>query len=69
MNDVNFWLMALAFLLGAVLTFTLMIRRVKGEVPGSPSGVVPAAGATGFAGGRSGAESEPANPKPSDEAS
>ena len=33
MQDVNWWLMALAFLLGLVLTLALMIRRVKREVP------------------------------------
>ena len=33
MNDVNWWLMALAFLLGLLLTFAFTIRRVKREVP------------------------------------
>ena len=33
MNDVNWWLMALALLLGLALTFALMIRRVTREVP------------------------------------
>ena len=33
MHDVNWWLMALAFLLGLVLTFLLMIGRVTREVP------------------------------------
>jgi hypothetical protein len=33
MNDVNWWLMALSFLLGLVLTFAFMIRRVTREVP------------------------------------
>ncbi|HUL99863.1 MAG TPA: hypothetical protein VLU24_10730 [Mycobacterium sp.] len=33
MNDVNWWLMGLAFLLGLLLTFAFMIRRVKREVP------------------------------------
>ena len=33
MKDVNWWLMALAFLLGLVATLLLMIRRVKREVP------------------------------------
>jgi hypothetical protein len=32
-KDVNWWLMALAFVLGLALTFALMIRRVKREVP------------------------------------
>ena len=33
MKDVNGWLMALAFLLGMILTFAMMIRRVTREVP------------------------------------
>ena len=33
MDFVNGWLMALAFLLGLVLTLFLIIRRVKREVP------------------------------------
>jgi hypothetical protein len=33
MHDVNWWLMALAFLLGLLLTLALMIRRVTREVP------------------------------------
>ena len=33
MSDVNWWLLALAFLLGVVQTFTLTVRRVKREVP------------------------------------
>lgn len=33
MQDVNGWLMALSFLLGLVLTFLFMIRRVTREVP------------------------------------
>ena len=33
MNDVNWWLMALAFALGLLLTFAFMIRRVTREVP------------------------------------
>jgi hypothetical protein len=33
MQDVNWWLMALAFLLGLVLTFFLVVGRVKREVP------------------------------------
>jgi uncharacterized membrane protein ArfC len=33
MHNVNGWLMALAFLLGLVLTLFLLIRRVKREVP------------------------------------
>ena len=33
MQDVNWWLMALAVVLGLALTFGLMIRRVTREVP------------------------------------
>ena len=33
MHDVNWWLMALAFVIGLVLTFALMIRKVTREVP------------------------------------
>lgn len=33
MHDLNWWLMTLAFLIGLVLTFALMIRRVSREVP------------------------------------
>ena len=33
MHDVNWWLMTLAFLVGLVVTFALMIRRVTREVP------------------------------------
>ncbi len=33
MQNVNWWLMAVAFALGLVLTLALMIRRVKREVP------------------------------------
>src|SRR5271166_2711994 len=37
MHDINWWLMALAFVLGLVWTFLFAIRRVKGEVPVSQS--------------------------------
>jgi uncharacterized membrane protein ArfC len=33
MSDVNWWLMALAFVLGLVLTLAFTVRRVKREVP------------------------------------
>ena len=33
MGDVNWWLMALAFVLGLLLTFAMMIRKVTREVP------------------------------------
>jgi uncharacterized membrane protein ArfC len=37
MHDVNWWLMAVAFLLGLVLTLVLTIGRVKSEVPDGPA--------------------------------
>ena len=37
MGQVNYWLLAVAFLLGLLLTFGLTIRRVKREVPVSSS--------------------------------
>jgi hypothetical protein len=39
MPELNWWLMALAFLLGLALTFAMMIRRVTREVP--VTGAVP----------------------------
>ena len=33
MRDVNWWLMALSFVLGLLLTFLVTVRRVKREVP------------------------------------
>lgn len=33
MSDVNWWLMALSFGLGLILTFAFLIRRVSREVP------------------------------------
>jgi uncharacterized membrane protein ArfC len=40
MHNVNYWLLALAFLLGLVITLAFLLRRVKREVPeyGSGSG-------------------------------
>lgn len=49
MQDVNWWLMALAFLLGLVLSLALMIRRVKREVPEYATLAAGAAGAVGAA--------------------
>lgn len=47
MSDVNWWLMALAFVLGLVLTLALTLRRVKREVPVYGAlGRRPATGAT-----------------------
>lgn len=62
MNDVNWWLMALAFVLGLVLTLALTLRRVKREVPvygalgrrpdaGAGAGGATAAAVGGTAGG------------------
>lgn len=53
MSDVNWWLMALAFVLGLVLTLALTLRRVKREVPvygalgRRPDASTAAAGGTG----------------------
>ncbi|MEZ0363801.1 hypothetical protein ACAG26_08875 [Mycobacterium sp. pUA109] len=58
MADVNWWLVALAFLLAVVLTWALTVRRVNCEVPVNATKGAAAGGAAGFAGGRSGAESE-----------
>ena len=52
MHNVNGWLMAVAFLLGLVLTLFLLIRRVKREVP---EYATPAAGAGAAAAGAAGA--------------
>ena len=46
MRDVNGWLMALAFLLGLVLTLGLTVRRVTREVPVTHTVAAGAAGAT-----------------------
>ena len=69
MQNVNWWLMALAFVLGLVLTLALMIRRVKREVPeyatlaagagGAGAGAAGAAGAAKLAGGAGAVEDEP----------
>jgi uncharacterized membrane protein ArfC len=37
MGQVNYLLVLVAFLLGLLLTFALTVRRVKREVPVSPS--------------------------------
>ena len=47
MRDVNGWLMALAFLLGLVLTLGLTVRRVTREVPVTHTVAAGAAGAAG----------------------
>ncbi|WP_102145325.1 hypothetical protein [Mycobacterium hubeiense] len=52
MSDVNWWLMALAFVLGLLLTFAFMLRRVKREVPVYGAlGRAPGVGDVGSAGG------------------
>jgi uncharacterized membrane protein ArfC len=48
-KDVNWWLMALAFVLGLALTVAFTVRRVKREVPVTHR-VTPAASATSRAG-------------------
>jgi uncharacterized membrane protein ArfC len=57
MGHAHWGLIALAFVLGLVLTFALMIRRVKREVP------VRTSTSTTAAGGRSGAETGPPTKK------
>jgi uncharacterized membrane protein ArfC len=52
MPELNWWLMALAFLLGLALTFAMMIRRVTREVPVTgavPSSAVSSGEASGAA--------------------
>jgi uncharacterized membrane protein ArfC len=50
MDQVNWWLIGLAFVLGLLLTFVLTIRSVKREVPVSSStGPATAGGAVGDA--------------------
>lgn len=51
MDELNWWLVALAFVLGLLLTSALTIRRVTREVPVNSTGAAPNAG-------RSGAEAE-----------
>lgn len=56
---VQWWLIVLAFALGMVLTFVLMIRRVKSEAPVETStSAASAGGGSGLAGGRSNASTE-----------
>lgn len=64
MSGVNWWLMALAFVLGVVLTLALSIRRIKREVPvydalgrgpDDATTGLPKVGATGAAAGAAGA--------------
>jgi uncharacterized membrane protein ArfC len=55
MDDANWWLIGLAFVLGLLLTFVLTIRRVKREVPVSSS---TRTAAVGGAAGADTAESE-----------
>ena len=51
MHDINWWLMAAGFLLGLLLTFAFMIRRVKREVPVSALAAAGGAAAAKFVGG------------------
>jgi hypothetical protein len=50
MDDANWWLIGLAFVLGLLLTFALTIRRVTREVPVSSSTRAAAAGGASAAG-------------------
>jgi uncharacterized membrane protein ArfC len=63
MQNANWWLMALAFLLGLVLTLALTIRRVKGEVPASATLAAGAAKLTGSAAGDAEADDDAATLK------
>ncbi len=60
MHGASWVLIAVAFILGLVLTFALMIRRVEGEVPVSSS----AAAAEADAAESASAESEPPTDTP-----
>ena len=70
MQNVNWWLMALAFLLGLILTLFLLIRRVKREVPvyaslaggAAGAGVAGGAAAAKFAGSSTEAGTDPYGP-------
>jgi uncharacterized membrane protein ArfC len=50
MHNVNWWLMALAFVLGLLVTFAFMIRRVRREVPVTLAATVGAGAAANLAG-------------------
>jgi uncharacterized membrane protein ArfC len=52
MNDVNWWLMALAFVLGLALTLAFMVRRVVREVPVYAEGTAGVARAAKLVGSR-----------------
>jgi hypothetical protein len=51
MHDINWWLMAAGLVLGLLLTFAFMIRRVTVEVPVSEALRRDTAGAAKFVGG------------------
>jgi len=59
MHDVNWWLMALSFVLGLLFTFAFTIRRVKREVPETAAfagrGPGPGAGGAAATAGAAGA--------------
>jgi hypothetical protein len=66
MNDVNWWLVAVAFVLGLALTLAFTIRRVVREVPvygaagtSAAAGAVAGAGAAKLVGSRDGGGEEP----------
>jgi uncharacterized membrane protein ArfC len=57
--NVNWWLVALAFVLGLVITLAFMIRRVEREVP-APAAAAPTGGASAAKLVDSGSASPPA---------
>lgn len=60
MQSVNWWLVALAFVLGLVLTFFLLIRRARREIPVyAPGTSQPMAGAPSVKSGSSAPQDEP----------
>ena len=68
MNSVNWWLMAVSFVLGLALTAAVMIRRVKREVPVYDSRGGGAAAATLTGGGGAAAETKSVAAEPEAEA-
>lgn len=69
MHGASWSLIALAFVLGLVLTFALMIRRVEREVPvGAPVAAAPAASEESATTASESAESEPTTDTPAADA-
>jgi hypothetical protein len=65
MDHVSWWLIGLAFVLGLLLTFALTIRRVKREVPVSPS--TEAAAVSGAAADAGESKTEKSESEPEDD--